>query len=122
MVLASLRKNRQLALGVGVGVGVLAAAAAVLLTTVGVDVVFALTVGVAGTTYYGLHYWGQFPEQSSFWRAFVRIFSLVLLATTFVSDAVRLVDGVTTLAAIFTLGMLGQYGAMLDGVAVDELE
>jgi len=122
MVLDSLRDSRRLALGVGVAAGLLAAAAAIGLTTVGLDVVFALTVGVSGTTYYSLHYWGQFPAQSSFWRAFLRIFSLLLLATTFVPDAVRLVDGITTLAALFSLGVLGQYGAMLDGAGADELE
>ncbi|MFC4407296.1 hypothetical protein [Haloarchaeobius iranensis] len=114
MVLAALRDSRRLALGVGTVVGSLAGLVGAAFTTAGVDVLFALTVGLGGSTYYVLHYWGQFPEQSSFWRTFVRTFSLLLLATTFVSETVPFVDGVATLVAIFSLGTLGQYAAMLD--------
>lgn len=113
----ALRTDRRLAVGVGVAVGLLAGVVVARFTGVALGVLFALTFGLAGSTYYGLHYWGRLPEQTGFWRTFVRTFSLLLLATTFVPESVPLADGLATVVAIFSLGMLGQFAAMVEGLA-----
>ncbi|WP_435346126.1 hypothetical protein [Haloarchaeobius sp. HRN-SO-5] len=115
MVRTVLRERRPVALAFGIALGLVAATIATSYTHVSLDVLTAMAVGVGGSSYYVAHYAGQFPQQDGFWRSFVRLFALLLLAAAFVPESLPFPDAVAMLVTIVSGGTLVQFSAFLDG-------
>lgn len=110
------RRSRALALALGVATGILALAAAVHYAHVSLYEHLLLPLGVGGFVYYVAHYDLGDWEQDATLRAFLRSWAIGLLATSVVTEAESLADGLVTTVTVFGVVFFAIVTAVVDVV------
>ncbi|WP_135535652.1 hypothetical protein [Halostella pelagica] len=114
--LRPVRDSRALALGIATLTGLAADYGALHVRVRDLTLLVTLFVGVAGTTYYSLHY-GYPDAHWTFSRGFVRAFGLMLLMGLVAADTPALHDAVVRMATVVAVGLLVMLSTSAEAMA-----